>query len=317
MLSPSAANDEQQHHQQHQELQQSPQQHYNQKPCRLDLEYSVTADDYDDYYEPFDTILDNLLYQQQLPTVKTPSYYATHPSNITQQSRYSLAKWLMVVGQENGLDDGEVLLALAFTDYVLCHYSINTDTDLYIVGGACLIVTVRLMHDSVTPALANNLQYFMCNALQINPMVMHQLTGNLTQYSLTYNLNNFVIPFYFLDLIINRLMVCQRHYRSYRSDTSFMLSAQKYINHAAMFPTFNRYSPSVVAAASILAALIESGYNECVIDTSIQVICQAIKETEDIVMSCHKQLTTSASSVYRFDGIAMTTNAAASQPLGS
>lgn len=323
--------------------------------CRLENKASLSTggcihnDDYDDYFEPFDCILNELLYRQQCnqstaaASQQQPTLYFGNQHfqpNITPKSRYNLAKWLIVVGQDNGLDNGEVLLALAFIDYSLNQYRLQNDTDLYLLGSACLLITSRLMQTSINALAAaanspgyyidvvgdydynnNNddddvtfnapstasesvaklqrLEMFMCNAMQIDLTTMFELTQSIVQHSA--QLTSIIIPFYYLDLLINQLRICRKHYRSYRTDTEFMMSAQKFINQAAMFPAFNMYKSSVVAAASIIGALIETGYNECIIDSAVDVLCTVINESEDLVMACHQQLVNTAASIYAFE----------------
>lgn len=262
--------------------------------------------DYDDFYEPFDSLLNELLYRQKISAIWNMPYLNNNfQAYITPQSRYNLAKWLMFVGQDTRLDNGEVLLALAFTDQTLQQFRLRNDTELYLLGSVCLVITTRLLnapldHQPAT-SIAGDLERYMCNAMQIDQNTMDQLTASIIQHTINCDLKSIVIPFYFLDLLINRLRVCRKHRRSYRTDTDFMLSAQKFINHAAMVPDFNSYSPSIVAAACIIASLIENGYNECMVDASIATLCQAINVSEDSMMSCYNQLNNTMSCIHMYE----------------
>lgn len=261
--------------------------------CCLDMNTNTLTTYYNEFSKTFDDVLlAELLFCQNTLFVWTAKHFDDNfQTEITNQSRHNLAKWLLLVGDNHNLRNGEVHLALTLTDYALGVYFLSNNAELYLIGCTCLVITARLMNNNSLMQLSN-LAEFVCFAMMIEHFELESLIHSITDKMLTYEVTNIVIPFYFMDLLINRLHMCPKHHRSisYRDDTAFILSAQKFINQAAMFPGFNVYKPAIVAAACIISAVIESGYTECLIDSTIKVLCETIQEPEDLVMACHHKL---------------------------
>lgn len=258
--------------------------------CHLEGDLSLHYNDHDlfgyndDYSPSLDDLFDELLKRQKL--WYTPEFFEASDEQLFL--RRNLFNWLMLVSKETNIKISEILIALAYTDFFLNTYNIQNSSEAYLLGCVCLTLAIPVFTDeSMVEACQKPLNQFICNSLQLDQLSLNALMTTIQDQINENKLYNLTIPCDFVDFLINRLRVCRKHRRSYRTDDYFILSVEKFITHAAMFPLFNLYPPAVVASACIIAALQLSGYGDCMIDSTISILSNTIKSSEDYIMDCH------------------------------
>ncbi|GLH01772.1 G1/S-specific cyclin-E [Gryllus bimaculatus] len=218
----------------------------------MDLLCNETECDCKAYPDPVllgdERVLQNLLRTEER-YAPSGSYFSCVQSEITPEMRTIVAEWMLEVCEEQKRQEEVFLLAVNYMDRFLSVCNIRK-TQLQLLGTTCLLLSSKLRES--LPFSAKRLVFYTDNSITLDDLWRWEL---LVLSKLKWDLSA-VTPQDFLAHILRRLPLSdlwdadmvQRH-------------AQIFIALCARDFKFSLYTPSIIAAASIAAALHGLGWS--------------------------------------------------------
>ncbi|GFG34527.1 hypothetical protein Cfor_11889 [Coptotermes formosanus] len=225
----------------------------------MDLLCYETGSDYRAYPDPVllkdERVLQNLL-QMEERYCPSSSYFECVQKDLTPQMRTIVAEWMMEVCEEQKCQEEVFPLAMNYVDRFLSVCPIRKN-QLQLLGTACLLLSSKLRqpHGLAT----EDLVFYTDNSISIDDLARWEL---LVLSKLKWDIAA-VTPQDFLQHILVRLPIDRNTWDAHmihrHAQTFIALSTRDY--------SFSMYTPSMIAAASIAAALdglewtVKSGYS--------------------------------------------------------
>ncbi|XP_074107918.1 cyclin D [Cotesia typhae] len=190
-----------------------------------------------------DRVLQNLLKTEER-YAPSSSYFECVQKDITPLMRKIVAEWMLEVCEERKCQEEVFPLSMNYLDRFLSICPIRK-TQLQLLGTACLLLASKLRE--TRPLTAELLVYYTDNSITLDDLWRwEQLVVSKLKWELSA-----VTPGDFLLHILSRLPVDSRAWDflmiKRHAQTFIALSAREY--------KFSMYTPSMIAAASIAAAL--------------------------------------------------------------
>ncbi|XP_063223499.1 G1/S-specific cyclin-D2-like isoform X2 [Bacillus rossius redtenbacheri] len=189
-----------------------------------------------------DRVLQNLLSREERYS-PSPSYFSCVQTEVTPDMRRVVAEWLLEIAEEQQCQEGVVSLAMNYMDRFLTACTVKR-SHLQLLGAVCLLIASKLREPC--PLAADLVVYYGDSSFSLHDLQMWEL---LVLVKLKWDIAA-VTPQDFLHYILRKLPV----------DASWDLHmiirhAQTFVAISARDHSFLVYLPSMIAAASLAAAL--------------------------------------------------------------
>ncbi|XP_044728709.1 G1/S-specific cyclin-D2 [Chrysoperla carnea] len=188
-------------------------------------------------------VLQNLLKTEERYT-PSGSYFECVQRELTPQMRKIVAEWMLEVCEEQKCQEEVFPLSMNYVDRFLGVCSIRK-SQLQLLGTACLLLASKLREPK--PLSAETLVYYTDSSISLNDLWRWEL---LVLSKLKWDVSA-VTPQDFLRHILQRLPI---HPETLDCDM-VLRHAQTFIALCAREFVFSLYTPSMIAAASLAAAL--------------------------------------------------------------
>ncbi|XP_069679168.1 G1/S-specific cyclin-D2-like [Periplaneta americana] len=213
----------------------------------MDLLCCETSCDCRAYADPVllndERVLQNLLNTEEKYSPSS-SYFECVQTDITPQMRKIVAEWMLEVCEDQKCQEEVFPLAMNYVDRFLsvCHIK---KTQLQLLGTTCLLLSSKLREPR--PLSAELLVYYTDNSISTDDLWGWEL---LVLSKLKWDIAA-VTPQDFLQHILVRLPIDRHTWDAHM----ILRHAQTFIALSTRDYSFSMYTPSMIAAASIAAAL--------------------------------------------------------------
>jgi len=248
----------------------------------MDLLFCEGIDGYKHAYEDpvllkDDRVLHNLLVTEEryLPT---PSYFKCVQTDIKANMRKIVADWMLEVCMEQRCEEEVFPLSMNYMDRFLSVVRISK-TQLQLLGAVCMFIASKLKE--TTPLSADKLVIYTDNSISLDELMDWEL---YVLHTLKWDMSA-ITPHDFLEQILTRLPITKEN------ADRIQRHAQTFIALCATDFKFALYPPSMVAAASVSAAV--NGYMgpDWAVKVELLHRLQAITTIDmDCLRSCQEQI---------------------------
>uniref|UniRef100_A0A1B6EAC8 Cyclin N-terminal domain-containing protein n=1 Tax=Clastoptera arizonana TaxID=38151 RepID=A0A1B6EAC8_9HEMI len=190
-----------------------------------------------------DRVLKNLLNEEDRFAANI-SYFECVQKDLTPDMRRIVAEWMLEICEEQKCQEEVFILAMNYLDRFLSICPIKK-CQLQLLGSACLLVASKLREPR--PISAETLVFYTDNSITLPNLWRWEI---LVLAKLKWDISA-VTPQDFLNHILSRIPVdlssCECHMVRRHAQTFIALCARDY--------KFSMYTPSMISAASVAAAL--------------------------------------------------------------